>query len=111
MQVRPLVTPVDLRALCALAKGKHSIVHQEAAVRAAASKFILRAKQLAAGEVKGRTCCLVCSNPGCRAIRRAEDGQAKYKVCGRCSRESYCSKSCQVQHWRVHKKTCMPAAP
>lgn len=104
MQIRLLVTPVDLEALGALAKGKRNIVHQDAT-------FVLTAKTLAAGDAKGRTCCLACSNPASSASRQPEDGQEKYKLCRRSAQTYYCSKTCQVQHWRVHAKTCVPAAP
>merc|ERR1712196_746264 len=28
--------------------------------------------------------------------------------CGRCLKISYCSKKCQKEHWKVHKKDCKP---
>ena len=32
------------------------------------------------------------------------------KKCGRCTQVSYCSKKCQVRHWKSHKRECTPAA-
>ena len=32
------------------------------------------------------------------------------KKCGRCTLVSYCSKKCQVRHWKSHKRQCIPAA-
>ena len=33
------------------------------------------------------------------------------KVCGRCSLASYCSKECQRECWKEHKKVCVPILP
>lgn len=30
-----------------------------------------------------------------------------FKRCGRCEALSYCSKECQIAHWKVHKLTCV----
>ena len=32
------------------------------------------------------------------------------KKCGKCTQVSYCSKKCQVRHWKSHKRQCIPAA-
>jgi hypothetical protein len=41
--------------------------------------------------------CPVCFAPGCTLM------------CGQCKKQKYCSKECQVQHWRQkHKKECQP---
>jgi hypothetical protein len=43
--------------------------------------------------------------------RRSECGMCGHdparKKCGRCMAIRYCSKSCQVQHWPVHKTSCV----
>jgi len=39
-----------------------------------------------------------CGNPNCN--------EAASKFCQQCEQISYCSRDCQVQHWRVHKKVC-----
>jgi hypothetical protein len=35
-------------------------------------------------------------------------GSLAYQLCGRCRGIYYCSKECQKQHWREHKKDCKP---
>jgi len=36
-------------------------------------------------------------------------GELAYQLCGRCRGIYYCSKECQKQHWKDHKKDCRPA--
>jgi len=42
-----------------------------------------------------------CAN--CKSVSTRKD---EYKKCSRCLVTFYCSKDCQVSHWRVHKETC-----
>jgi len=35
---------------------------------------------------------------------------SKLQLCGRCQSVQYCSKQCQVDHWKVHKKDCKAMA-
>ena len=45
----------------------------------------------------------VCENPTC-------DKPAPQHMCSRCRKVYYCSRDCQLAHWRGgHKKTCVPA--
>jgi len=30
------------------------------------------------------------------------------KRCSKCKQEFYCTRECQVQHWKEHKKVCKP---
>lgn len=39
-----------------------------------------------------------CGNPSC--------SEAGSKVCKACGQISYCSRACQMQHWKAHKKFC-----
>lgn len=39
---------------------------------------------------------------GCREAFYAE----MLKTCGRCKLAHYCSKQCQIQHWKTHRKHC-----
>ena len=39
-----------------------------------------------------------CGNPDC--------SEAASKLCQRCEQVSYCSRDCQLTHWKAHKKTC-----
>lgn len=45
---------------------------------------------------------LVCANCRCLFI--------DLKLCGRCRRAGYCSKTCQTAHWPAHKPACAGAA-
>jgi len=46
----------------------------------------------------------VCANMNC-------DKPAPQHLCGRCRKVYYCSRDCQLAHWKKgHKKTCVPAA-
>lgn len=85
LQIRKLVPPKELQALSSLAKGKGKIVHQEAAVRAAARTFVYTAKKRAARDAKGR---IMCSNPVCDSSREPGDGQEKYRLCAHCGTEA-----------------------
>lgn len=38
------------------------------------------------------------------------DEDVKIHTCMRCRSARYCSRSCQAAHWKVHKRTCKPAA-
>ncbi|CAB9523372.1 MYND domain protein [Seminavis robusta] len=35
-----------------------------------------------------------------------EISSGAFKFCAKCKTVSYCSRDCQVQHWKVHKKVC-----
>ncbi len=43
-----------------------------------------------------------------KQIRKCDNCQQikKIKTCAWCKKAYYCSKECQVQHWKVHKKLC-----
>lgn len=46
----------------------------------------------------------ICNSPSCTKV---EDSAAKFPVCGRCKKVSYCSKECQANHWKQgHKAQC-----
>ena len=50
-----------------------------------------------------------------KACKKCETMQAelpddkKLRACGKCHRVAYCSKDCQKDDWRNHKKNCGPA--
>ena len=47
-------------------------------------------------------CDINCLNCG----RKEESGE-KFKKCGKCEDVCYCSRECQVAHWKEHKKICV----
>jgi hypothetical protein len=47
-----------------------------------------------------------CSNPGCVSLARVSEVAVSNKGCTGCKVVFYCSKGCQVEHWKVHKKMC-----
>jgi hypothetical protein len=44
--------------------------------------------------------------PICTGCCQRVDGH-KLKSCAACKKTKYCSKECQVGHWKVHKKVCI----
>ena len=47
-----------------------------------------------------------CAGPGCDT---EEKFRGLFKACGRCGKVHYCSRACQVAHWRAgHKQECTP---
>jgi len=51
---------------------------------------------------------VICSNPVC-GKRQPDEREKKFKKCGRCRINLYCSRNCQVTHWRSgHSKICSP---
>ena len=56
-----------------------------------------------------------CSNPTCgntesRPGRIVNNEIGEFKSCSRCKQVYYCSKECQLQHWKNgHKNVCKPA--
>ncbi|KAK8800757.1 hypothetical protein WA158_000082 [Blastocystis sp. Blastoise] len=50
-----------------------------------------------------------CSNPECKKV---EEVKGSFKTCSRCKKAIYCSKECQVAHWKNgHKQACKPVQP
>ncbi len=44
-----------------------------------------------------------CSNPKCNKI----EGDKRFNVCAKCRQKKYCSRQCQVAHWKdEHKEEC-----
>lgn len=42
----------------------------------------------------------------CLNCKKPEPKEVKFKACGKCNEEVYCSRECQVAHWTEHKKEC-----
>lgn len=45
-----------------------------------------------------------CANPNCG---RYEEKVKGFSKCARCKTVAYCSRECQGEHWKLHKKHCM----
>ena len=64
---------------------------------------LLRLAQLLLGEVP---CTIGCSNPACAALRGASEVKVSCKAYTGCMVVYYCSRECQVAHWKVHRGIC-----
>ena len=42
----------------------------------------------------------------CKELEKTENPDAKFQHCARCRKVCYCSKECQLAHWRDHKLVC-----
>ena len=42
----------------------------------------------------------------CLNCKKPEPKEVKFKACGKCNEVVYCSRECQVTHWKEHKKEC-----
>lgn len=42
----------------------------------------------------------------CDYCAKGEEADVKFKACSKCKDVCYCSRDCQVAHWKVHKKVC-----
>ena len=48
-----------------------------------------------------------CSNSTCYKTNFVEYGEGKYKKCSKCNLAYYCSRDCQLAHWKKHKRNCV----
>jgi ankyrin repeat protein len=51
--------------------------------------------------------CLVWSDQKREFVGQKSSG---FQRCSRCQKQWYCSRDCQVKHWKTHKKDCRPVA-
>ncbi|XRB02049.1 hypothetical protein NFJ02_13g14030 [Pycnococcus provasolii] len=72
----------------------------------AALAEVAREKQLSQDVVQRNAASMAapCANPICTVLSK------KVKSCGKCGRVAYCSRDCQIQHWKEggHKAQCIP---
>jgi hypothetical protein len=47
----------------------------------------------------------------CRKCNKYDDTSEQFKQCSRCKVAYYCSRECQKDHWKIHKKDCRTAPP
>jgi hypothetical protein len=45
----------------------------------------------------------------CRKCTKSDDASERFKQCSRCKVAYYCSRECQKEHRRIHKKDCRSA--
>ena len=64
---------------------------------------LLRLAQMLLEEVP---CTIGCSNPTCVALSGASEVKVSCKACTGCKVVYYCSRECQVAHWKLHKGIC-----
>ena len=64
---------------------------------------LLRLCELLLAEVP---CTIGCSNPACVDLRGDSEVKVSCKACTGCKVVYYCSRECQVAHWKVHKGIC-----
>ena len=51
-------------------------------------------------------CPIGCNNPRCVDLKGVSEAVASCKTCTGCGVARYCSRECQVGHWKEHKATC-----
>ena len=66
-------------------------------------------KLYAAGDFLGMTTANFLPKTGGVSCASCDKHIFAAKKCGRCMQVSYCSKKCQVRHWKSHKRQCIPA--
>ena len=66
-------------------------------------------KLYAAGDFLGMTTANFLPKTGGVSCASCDKHIFAAKKCGRCTQVSYCSKKCQVRHWKSHKRQCIPA--
>ena len=44
--------------------------------------------------------------PACNGCGRAATRVTPLKTCAKCKQAQYCSKECQIGHWKCHKRDC-----
>jgi hypothetical protein len=63
------------------------------------SLLLVTLMQILPKRVKGTEVCAFCEES-------PDHADMKRSRCGACKKVMYCSKGCQVQHWKIHKITC-----
>ena len=51
-------------------------------------------------------CPIGCNNPRCVDLKGVSEVVASCKTCTGCGVARYCSRECQVGHWKLHRATC-----
>lgn len=52
----------------------------------------------------------VCQDAYCgECLVNKDDLDHKLRLCGKCKRQAYCSRVCQLAHWSQHKRLCKDA--
>ena len=91
----------DMEKMCNL--GRQYLARESQQGKLQLLKDLLRLCQLLMAEVP---CTIGCSNPACVDLRGASEVKVSCKACTSCKVLYYCSRECQVAHWKVHKGIC-----
>ena len=83
--------------------GKEQLARESQQGKLQLLQDLLRLAQLLLAEVP---CTLGCSNPACVDMWGASEVKVSCKACTGCKVVYYCSRECQVAHWKVHKGIC-----
>ena len=83
--------------------GKELLVRERQQWKLQLLQDVLRLCELLLVEVP---CTIGCSNPACVDLRGASEVKVSCKACTGCKVVHYCSRQCQVAHWKVHKGIC-----
>ena len=86
----------DLHPICAMATNDPT---------AAAKEFKRECKKRVRSSVRQAAQAheVLCDNPGCRQDQVLKDKPSR---CSRCKASFYCSRDCQLAHWKTHKHEC-----
>jgi hypothetical protein len=96
---------IALNLLCTMLKRPYTL---EALAAVTAKEIKYAYKLIGSGKLNHMNPVLVYSRM-CGECARFEEKDEKFKKCGRCGSEFYCSVACQHNAWKDHKKICNEA--
>jgi hypothetical protein len=79
---------------------------QRAQQQQALGAFLASQTQSITEETVGRFYHELSNHYNCRGCGVAETKKKKHLLCSRCNTTRYCSKECQISHWKEHKCIC-----
>ena len=96
--LQPLMLDMIIARKISVDMKRRKTVDRETMGECKVSLVMRRAMRIADRSLAVTICCLNCNKP--------EPKEVKFKACGKCNEEVYCSRECQVAHWKEHKKEC-----